>query len=153
MCHRIIGGKKSQSWAAIDCLLSGLSLHWDLTHMWPLGLDYPINTRHVAVGITHWDGTYDNTFLCICILCILFVFLFFGHLRVMHVLKVSLHNCRNYEFLVIKEIITLTLDSVCIQATESVDIVDHVFFFPADFLFKWIYPADSESYFPSAEEA
>lgn len=54
----------------------------------------------------------------------------------MHVLKVSLHNCRNYEFLVIKEIITLTLDSVCIQATESVDIVDHVFFFPADFLFK-----------------
>lgn len=72
---------------------------------------------------------YDNIFLCICILCILFVFLFFGHLCVMHVLKVSLHNCRNYEFLVIKEIITLTLDSVCIQATGSVDIVDRVFCF------------------------
>lgn len=52
-----------------------------------------------------------NTFLCT--FCIVFVS-FFGHLHVMHD-SISLYNCRNYEFLVNMEIISVSVNSVCVQ--------------------------------------
>lgn len=94
--------------------------------MQPLGLDYPINTLNVAVGITCWEGMYDNTFLCI--LCIVFVCVFFfGHLHVMHD-SISLHNCRNYDFLVIMEIVSVSVNSVCIQGYRIYGLILQAFY-------------------------
>lgn len=85
---------------------------------------------------------YDNTFLYICILCIVFVSLFFGHLHVMHD-SISLHNCRNHDFLVIMEIILVSVNSVCIQGYRIYGLILQAFIQVNTFSRFWVLSSSS----------